>query len=259
METTLPIEVAKEYSSESQKVRVITEYWVSKSVYCPNCGNSLSNFGNNKPVADFYCDLCSEEFELKSKHGSIGNKLVDGAYATMIERLNANNNPNFFILTYIKSTFEIKDFITIPKYFFIEDIIEKRKPLNITARRAGWVGCNIIVNNIPEFGKIYYIQNGIAKSKQEVFQKWRKTIFVKNTSEIEAKGWLFDILLCIERMSKQEFSLQELYRFEKYLKTKHPSNNNIRAKVRQQLQFLRDKNYIDFLGKGIYKIKADEL
>ena len=75
--------------------------------------------------------------------------------------------PNSFFLTYTKTTFEIKNFLTIPKYFFVADIIEMRKPLNFTARRAGWVGCNIIVNNIPEFGKIYYIQNGVTKSKHE--------------------------------------------------------------------------------------------
>ena len=88
--------------------------------------------------------------------------------------------------------------------------------------------------------------------------RWSRTNFVKYTSEIEAKGWLLDILVCIERVRKKEFSLQEVYRFEEYLKTKHPSNNNIRAKIRQQLQLLRDKNYIDFLGQGNYKIKADE-
>lgn len=258
MEIKLPVEVAKGYSSASQQIRVVTEYWVSKSVYCPSCGNSLSRFGNNMPVADYYCKECYEEFELKSKHGAVGKKIVDGAYATMIERLNANNHPNFFFLTYNKTTFEIIDFLTIPKYFFVAAIIEKRKPLNFTARRAGWVGCNIMVNNIPDFGKIYFIQNGAVKSKHEVLNKWRRTNFVKNTREFEAKGWLLDILICIERIRKEEFSLQEVYQFEEYLKTRHPLNNNVRAKIRQQLQFLRDMNHIVFWGQGNYKIKTDE-
>ena len=103
----------------------------------------------------FYCTKCSEEYELKSKHGIVGKKILNGAYATMIERLKSNNNPNFFFLTYDKSSLEIKNFLTIPKYFFVIDILEKRTPLNITARRAGWVGCNIIVENIPEFGKFF--------------------------------------------------------------------------------------------------------
>ena len=87
MRLNLPVEVAKDYTSESQKIRVMTEHWVNRSAFCPNCGKMLSQFENNKPVADFYCGNCSEEYELKSKHGNVGKKIVDGAYATMIERL----------------------------------------------------------------------------------------------------------------------------------------------------------------------------
>jgi DNA-directed RNA polymerase subunit M/transcription elongation factor TFIIS len=90
------------------EVRVMTEEWVSRAGFCPNCGRMLSQFGNNKPVADFHCGNCSEEYELKSKHGNVGKKIVDGAHATMIERLNSDNNPNFFFLTYDKSTLEIQ-------------------------------------------------------------------------------------------------------------------------------------------------------
>lgn len=41
-------------------------------------------FENNRPVADFYCQKCSEEYELKSKNGKLTNTITDGAYATMI-------------------------------------------------------------------------------------------------------------------------------------------------------------------------------
>ena len=75
MELTLSKFVANSYSSGSQRIRVMTEHWVNRSVFCPNCGNVLSQFGNNKPVADFYCGTCSEEYELKSKHGEVGKKI----------------------------------------------------------------------------------------------------------------------------------------------------------------------------------------
>jgi type II restriction enzyme len=110
------------------------------------------------------------------------------------------------------------------------------------------------MSNIPEFGKIFYVQNGIAKSKNEVLEKWNKTEFVRSASNIEAKGWLLDVLLCVERIKKKEFSLDEVYVFESYLKAKHPLNNNVKAKIRQQLQFLRDKNVIRFVGRGQYKL-----
>ena len=254
MEIKLPSNLAKNYSSGSQRIRVMTEHWVNRSVFCPNCGNQLRQFENNSPVADFYCEICFEEYELKSKNGAIGKKIVDGAYATMIERLNADNNPNFFFLSYDKSTFEIRNFLTVPKYFFVPDIIEQRKALSPTARRAGWVGCNIVMSNVPDFGKIFYVENGVVKSKDEVLEKWSKTEFVKETSNIEAKGWILDVLLCVERIKKEEFTLDEVYGFEKVLQAKHPLNNNVKPKIRQQLQFLRDRGLIEFVGRGKYRM-----
>lgn len=103
MRLSLLAEIAKDYSSPAQRIRVMTEEWVSRSGFCPNCGRVLSQFENNKPVADFYCGNCSEEYELKSKHGEVGKKIVDGAYATMIERLRSDNNPNFFFLLFATS------------------------------------------------------------------------------------------------------------------------------------------------------------
>ena len=69
MELTLSKFTASEYKSLTQKIRVMTEGWVDKSVFCPNCGKALSQFENNSPVADFYCGNCWDEYELKSKSG----------------------------------------------------------------------------------------------------------------------------------------------------------------------------------------------
>ena len=149
----------------------------------------------------------------------------------------------------------MRNFLTIPKYFFVPAIIEKRKALSPTARRAGWVGCNIDVSNIPEIGKIFFVQNGVRKSKDEVLEKWSKTDFVKAAGNVESKGWLLDVLMCVEKIKQPQFSLEDVYGFEGVLKAKHPSNHNVRAKVRQQLQFLRDKRAIDFVGRGQYRMR----
>ncbi len=148
MELTLSREVAENYKNESQRSRVMTEYWVKNSGFCPNCGSNLEKFENNKPVADFYCKGCREEYELKSKNGNVGKKIVDGAHSMMIARLQSENNPNFFYLSYDRFTLKIKNFLMIPKYYFVPGIIEKRNALKSTARRAGWVGCNIVVIDI---------------------------------------------------------------------------------------------------------------
>src|SRR3990167_3117629 len=134
--------LATNYTSASQKIRLLTEQWVDGSIFCPNCGQlNIEKYPNNQPVADFFCSNCHEDYELKSKKNAVGKKIVDGAYRTMLERLGSSNNPNFFLLSYDLSNFEVTNFFVIPKHFFMPEIIEKRKPLTSTARRAGWVGC----------------------------------------------------------------------------------------------------------------------
>jgi type II restriction enzyme len=127
-----------QYRNPAQIARVLTEAWVSKSVYCPNCGDiEISRYPHGRPVADFYCLNCHEDYELKSKQKIMGTKVVDGAYSTMLERLTSNNNPNLFLLNYDLANLEVTNFFVIPKHFFVPRIIEKRKPLRPTARRAG--------------------------------------------------------------------------------------------------------------------------
>ena len=169
MQTKFDVNLAKNYTSQSQRVRILTESWVQRQVYCPNCGQvDIDQYGSNKPVADFFCSNCKEDYELKSKNGNVGAKIVDGAYRTMIDRLQADSNPNFFFLNYSLQSQTVLDFLVIPKHFFIPEIIEKRKPLSATARRAGWVGCNIILKSIPETGKIFFIKNEKIQPKEKV-------------------------------------------------------------------------------------------
>lgn len=247
--------LADGYSSNSQKIRVLTENWVGQYIYCPSCGNNINEYENNKPVADFYCSTCREDYELKSKKDKIGKKIVDGAYSTMIERLQSDSNPNFFFLNYDKNSFDVTNFIVIPKHFFVPEIIEKRKPLSQTARRAGWIGCNILLDTIPESGKIFYIKDGKQESKNKILDDWNKTSFLKQSSNLESKGWLLDIIKCIDKIDKNNFRLSDVYQFEHNLKAKHPENNNIQAKIRQQLQVLRDKDYLIFESRGKYKLR----
>jgi len=73
----------------------------------------------------------------------------------MMERLNASNNPNLLLLGYDHRSLEVRNLVVIPKQFFIPDIIEQRRPLSPGARRAGWVGCNIRLDGIPDAGRIF--------------------------------------------------------------------------------------------------------
>lgn len=255
MKLTFDLQLADTYKSQSQKTRVLTEQWVDDSIFCPNCGHpNIEKYPNNQPVADFYCSNCKEDYELKSKQDIVGTKIVDGAYRTMIERLQSNNNPNFFLLSYDLQNFEVRNFFVIPKHFFIPEIIEKRKPLAPTARRAGWIGCNILLQSIPQTGKIFFIKDKQIEPKEKVLAEWQKTRFLREEKEIKTKGWLLDVMMCADKLGYKDFSLDDVYKFENELLKKHPDNRHIKDKIRQQLQVLRDKGYLEFTSRGKYRL-----
>src|SRR2546430_4899861 len=107
--------LAISYTSASQKIRILSEHWVSTQVYCPNCGHlKIDRYGANAPVADFFCVKCDEDYELKSQKGVIGSRVVNGAYGTMIGRLSGSRNPHFFLLHYNLEKLQVFNFLIIP-------------------------------------------------------------------------------------------------------------------------------------------------
>ena len=255
MKLTFDQKLITNYKSTSQKARVLTEHWVNNSIFCPNCGHlNIDKYPNNQPVADFFCSNCKEDYELKSKQNSIGTKILDGAYRTKIERLQSSSNPNLFVLSYHLQNLSVLDFFVIPKHFFVPGIIEKRKPLAETARRAGWIGSNILLRKIPQIGKIFIIKERHVEPKEKVLAEWRKTLFLREEKEISARGWLLDVIRCLEKLGKREFALDDVYAFENELSVLHPDNRHIKDKIRQQLQILRGKGYLDFVSRGYYRL-----
>ncbi len=245
------------YSSGSQSARVWTERWVGDQVFCPNCGSQkISAFPNNSPVADFFCLSCSEEYELKSQKTPFGKKVLDGSFRTKCERLAANNNPNLFLLNYDLKKHSVVNFLVVPKHFFIKEIIAERKPLAETARRPRWVGSHILLDQIPESGKIFIVRAGKLESKESVLEKWNRTLFLRDQG-LEARGWLLEVMKCVESIGKPEFQIDDVYAFENRLAQIYPGNQNVRPKIRQQLQFLRDRGYLDFVSRGYYRLRSD--
>ncbi len=172
----------------------------------------------------------------------------------MINRIEADNNPNFFFLTYDKLNWSVRDFLIIPKHYFVPDFIEKRKPLSENARRAGWTGCNILLDKIPSSGRIFLIKNSEIIDRDLVIEKWKETEFLKSVNQ-KSRGWLIDILNCVDLIPNRNFRLEDVYKFEAELKLKYPNNHFIKDKIRQQLQVLRDKGVIEFVSRGTYKKK----
>ncbi len=66
-------------------------------------------------------------------------------------------------------------------------------------------------------------------------------------------GWKRDIFECLLNIDKDVFNLDEIYTFENNLSALHPENRNIKPKIRQQLQILRDIGLLEFGQPGVYK------
>jgi type II restriction enzyme len=245
------------YASGSQSARAWTEQWVRTWAYCPNCGASKINpFPNNSPVADFHCVTCKEEYELKSQKTRFGGKVLDGAFKAKCERLAADNNPNLFLMNYNRDQLSVVNLFVVPKHFFVREIIEERRPLAVTARRAGWIGSHILLNQIPQSGKIFIVRDGKVEPKDSVLAKWNRTLFLRDEGQ-EARGWLIEVMKCVEAIGKREFQIDDVYAFEGRLSLVYPDNRHVKPKIRQQLQFLRDRGYLDFVSRGYYRLRSE--
>jgi type II restriction enzyme len=244
------------YVSSSQRARVFTESWVAAHLFCPNCGaRRIVRLPPNAPVADFACAGCREQFELKSKHGRLGPKVADGAYGAKMIRLAADTNPNLALMSYDLARFVVTDFFFVPKQFFTANLIERRPPLAATARRAGWIGSNILLREVPDSGKVWFVRDGEALPQDLVRETWRSTLFLRDVG-FSARGWLIEVMKCVETLGGDVFTLADAYGFEDRLSQLYPGNRNVRPKIRQQLQVLRDRGFLVFLGRGRYRLRT---
>lgn len=246
-------EVLQKYKSNSQRARVLTENWFSSQMYCPCCLNEkIVDYPNNQKASDFFCENCKNDFQLKSSKKPFGRRVVDGEFNTMVSVIQKGYPPNFFLLHYSDDEWTVKSLTMIPKFFVNISMLEKRKPLSSNARRAGWTGCNFLLDKLPKEGKIPIINKEKIEDKNQVNKIWRKMFFLANKKP-EFRGWTSDVLKIVQEQDKF-FSLNDIYKYENYFKELHPENQNVQAKIRQQLQILRDNKILKFKDRGIYEV-----
>jgi type II restriction enzyme len=249
------IELAARYKAAPQIARVLSEEWCSRELYCPACdSNRILQSRIGTPAIDFACPKCKQTFQLKGLRAWNPKKVVDAGYETMIRAIRGDRAPHLFLLQYT-SDWYIRNVLLIPRVFFSESVIERRKPLAPTARRAGWVGCNILLSNIPNDGKIAVVSAGVPVPAQEVRRGFDR---IRGLAGLPPalRGWTVDVLNIIRQLRKTQFSLQEVYGLEEQLQRAHPLNQNVRPKIRQQLQVLRDLGLLDFIGHGAYRLRT---
>jgi type II restriction enzyme len=251
MQLTCDLSVAQTYRSASQRARVISEHWFSENCYCLACpSNHLICTAPNTKAMDFGCGACGQRYELKTFRRRPIKSLVDGAFSALLARVNSGFAPTLCLLER-NDSWQIKSLTAIHSSFLTPVVIEPRPALGPHARRAGWIGCNIRLDLIPIDGEIAVIQSGVCTPKSQVRERFRRFLALDNIPA-DQRGWTTLTLLTVRNLARREFRLSELYEREESFARLFPGNRHIRAKIRQQLQVLRDLGILSFEGSGRY-------
>jgi type II restriction enzyme len=247
------VSAAAGYTSSSQIARVLSESWFESNVYCLAChSDKLNSTSANTQATDFVCPDCKQNYELKTFLKKPARSLVDGAYGAMMKRIRSGSAPTLMMLERTEQ-WNITGLTAVHHLFLTPNIIEQRKPLSSTARRAGWIGCNIRLDQLAPDAKISVIEKGIENNQKLVrtaFQRFEQLKEIKPA----ARGWTTLTLQVVRSLGKDEFTLKQIYAKEDHFAVVYPDNHHVRDKIRQQLQILRDLGYVEFLGDASYRI-----
>lgn len=250
----MPGQLARAYKSGSQRTRVVSEAWAAENLYCPNCPSpNLKAAPPNTETVDFTCPDCESPFQLKSQARPVAGKVLDAAYSAMRRAILEGRTPNLMVLHYEPSAWEVRNLVLVPRFAFSMSCVEERKPLSATARRHDYVGCMIVLANIPPDARISLVTDGSVRSPTKVRAEYARLRPLEKLRH-EARGWTLDVLNVVRSLGREEFSLGEVYAFAAELGRLHPQNKNVEPKIRQQLQELRKLGILEFLGAGRYRL-----
>ena len=134
------------------------------------------------------------------------------------------------------------------------------------AVRCRLIGCNILLNKIPQDARIPVVADGALRPAADVRKAYRRLRPLEKL-KAEKRGWTLDVLNVVRSLEAgraqgrakatpvhKAFSLAEVYAHEDELARLHPDNRHVRDKIRQQLQVLRDLGLLEFIGPGEYRL-----
>jgi type II restriction enzyme len=244
------------YSSASQWARRVTEGWALQNLYCVACASeSLSAHVANRAVEDYHCPRCRRNVQLKAKQGRLGQTVSNSAYAKKEAAIAAGRAPDYCFMSYNRDSLTVSDVLWVPGHFITLSVVSARTPLRATAERAGWIGSNIHLGLVPVDGKIPLVADGVVVSRLAARRQFRKLAFAQSLDSAH-RGWLLDVLACLDSLeltAGKQFTNGDIYACEANLSRLHPRNQNIQAKIRQQLQVLTAHGIVERISPGRYQ------
>lgn len=169
----IDLAVVDGFSSAAQVARVALETWASFNLYCLDCNaDTLDPLGNNTPVADFKCFTCHRTYQLKGKNGRFGSAITGAAYRPVVEAIRQGNMPEYILVEFDMRFGTVVFVDAVPGRLITEERVVPRKPLAPTARRAGWIGCTIVVEGLPSVR----IVAPAGRQRDGVRDEWRELL-----------------------------------------------------------------------------------
>ena len=239
------------YPSGRQLAKVLTEAWIEDNLYCPNCLEPrLAREPANTPLTDFRCvnGSCGHTFQLKAQRGKIGSLWRDSAYSPWVESFERGTTPNLALMHYNIHDLSVVNLEVIPSFFIRPSCISKWK---LSTRPNYWM-CSILLHTVGPDAHIRIVTDGVEEDRRTVQERYRSFAWMRHLPP-KTRGWTADVLRCVRELDRS-FTFKEVYAScEKELQRLHPENKNVQAKIRQQLQILRDRNKVRFIGRGHYE------
>ena len=113
--------------------------------------------------------------------------------------------------------------------------------------------CDLDLTCIPSDGLIPVVSNG-SEIKQIIVRAAYQTSKRFGEIPLSKRGGTALVLAVIRRIGAKEFTSADMHRYAGEMHKVYPENNHVEAKVHQQLQVLRDLGYLEFLGRGEYRV-----
>jgi hypothetical protein len=102
-------------------------------------------------------------------------------------------------------------------------------------------------------GRVPIVQDGEVVDRTDVRRRFQAVSRLCSAST-EERDWTRLVLQAIHALGKRSFALNDLYAMQSEFEHVYPKNKHIPAKVRQQLQKLRDAGLLRFEEKGRYQL-----
>jgi type II restriction enzyme len=175
----------------------------------------------------------------------------------MRETILSGRTPSLVTLQYDLAAWNVVNLSVVPSFAFTLSCLQERPPLSPAAKRGPrWIGCNILLRNIPPDARIPMVRNGVVEEPSRVRKQFARLKPISAMAP-EQRGWTLDVLNVVRRLNRETFTLLKVLESAAELARLHPENKHVPDKVRQQLQKLRDLGFLEFVdNKGTYRLKS---